>query len=175
MSDAPKRSSSTDPTGEFPLDLTTYVFHLFAVVSRHREVALDRILEPLGLNVSRYRALSVVGVLMSCTMGELAEFSAVDRTTLTRTVDQLVAAGLAERATPKEDRRQVLLSLTDAGRKANRAALSAIYRLNRDLLAGLSEADQRIVARALEAFLRKLTPDPALQARLLFRDGRALG
>ena len=108
MTPAPPRpASTTDPTGEFPLDLTSYVFHLFTVVARHREVRLEAELKRVGLNLSRHRALGVILALEPCTMSELAEYAAVDRTTLTRTVDQLVDAGLVERATPREDRRQV--------------------------------------------------------------------
>jgi len=170
-----KRSKSTlDPKGEFPLDLTTYVFHLFAVVGRHREARIDALLKPLGLNLSRHRALSVVASLEPCTMTELADFSAVDRTTLTRTVDQLVDAGLVERGTPREDRRQVLLTLTNEGRALYRRSLQAIFRLNRDLLAKLADPDQRRLARGLEGFLDVLVDDPALRERLLLRDGRAL-
>src|SRR5271154_3734416 len=128
MTLAPQRSASTmDPTGEFPLDLTSYVFHLFAVVARHREVRLEAELKPDGLNLSRHRALGVILALEPCTMSELAEYSAVDRTTLTRTVDQLVDAGLVERATPREDRRQVVLTLTGEGRGICKRSLRAVF------------------------------------------------
>ena len=166
-------ASSKDPKGEFPLDLTTYVFHLFAVVSRHREARLEAVLKPLGLNLSRHRALSVISSLEPCTMSELAEFSAVDRTTLTRTVDQLVDADLVERTTPREDRRQVVLTLTEAGRGACRSSLRAIFGVNRDLLGGLAEDDQRVVARSLETFLGRLIDDASLLERLMLRDGAA--
>jgi DNA-binding MarR family transcriptional regulator len=174
MARAPGRSAATmDPRGEFPLDLTTYVFHLFAVVARHREARLETELKPLGLNLSRHRALSVVASREPCTMSELADFSAVDRTTLTRTVDQLVDAGLVERATPREDRRQVVLTLTQDGAEACRASLRAIFRVNRELLADLAEEDQRGVARALEAFLSRLVEDEDLLRRLMLRDAAA--
>ena len=131
---AARPASTTDPTGEFPLDLTSYVFHLFAVVGRHREARLEAELKPIGLNLARHRALSVILALEPCTMSELAEYSAVDRTTLTRTVDQLVDAGLVERATPREDRRQVVLTLTDEGRRICRRSLRAIFKVSRELL-----------------------------------------
>jgi DNA-binding MarR family transcriptional regulator len=169
---APSRPASTlDPAGEFPLDLTSYVFHLFAVVGRHREARLEAALKPLGLNLSRHRALSVIYTLQPCTMSELADFSAVDRTTLTRTVDQLVDSGLVERATPREDRRQVVLTLTDHGRRACRRSLQAIYGVSRELLTGLAETDQRLVARSLETMLGALVDDPAMLQRLTLRDG----
>jgi MarR family transcriptional regulator, lower aerobic nicotinate degradation pathway regulator len=160
-----------DPAGEFPLDLISYVFHLFAVVTRHREARLETVLKPGGISLSRHRALSVIDTLEPCTMSELADYSAVDRTTLTRTVDQLVESGLVERATPREDRRQVVLTMTDQGRRTCRRSLQAIYSVSRELLAGLSEEDQRVVARSLEAMLGRLVDDPAMLERLTLRDG----
>ena len=149
------------------------MFHLFAVVGRHREARLETALKAVGLNLSRHRALSVIFTLESCTMSELADFSAVDRTTLTRTVDQLVDGGLVERATPREDRRQVVLTLTDQGRRACRQSLKAIYGVSRELVAGLAEDDQRVIARSLEAMLGCLVDDPAMLQRLTLRDGSA--
>ena len=168
MTQSPRRRpKSADPDAEFPLDLATYVFHLFAVVSRHREARIDRSLAPLGLNVSRHRALSVVQMLQPCSMTQLAEFTAIDRTTLTRIVDQMVSAGLVERATPPEDRRQVLLTLTEQGGKTCRESLKAIYRLNRDLLVDLSETEQRTLAHAFQRLLVGLVDDEPLRSRLL--------
>jgi DNA-binding MarR family transcriptional regulator len=166
MNDTTRPASAVDPEGEFPIDLTTYVFHLFTVVARHREARLEAALRPLDLNVSRHRALSSIDRLAPCTMRELAEFVAVDRTTLTRTVDQLSDAGLVERTTPREDRRQVVLTLTQAGKAACRRSLQAIYRVNRDLLEGMDEAEQRTLARALDRLVGRLAPDPALLQRL---------
>jgi DNA-binding MarR family transcriptional regulator len=167
---------SADPEGEFPRDPTTYIFHLFAVISRHREARIDQILQPMGLNVSRHRALSVVASLAPCTMSELADYSAVDRTTMTRTVDQLVEAGLVERATPREDRRQVVLTLTEAGLQTCEASRGAIFQLGLELLDGLPAVQQRAVARCFEAILANLlADDPRLLHRLLLRDAERAG
>jgi len=163
-----RRAPSTlDPQGEFPFDLTTYIFHLFAVLSRHREAMLEEAFRSLGLNVPRHRALGVVVRLEPCSMSELADFSAVDRTTMTRTVDQLVAAGFVERQTPSRDRRQVLLTATAEGHAVHRRALQTVYRVNRRALDGLDEMTQRVVARAQQSMLRNLIDDPKLLRGLL--------
>jgi len=166
-------ASTTDPAGEFPLDLTSYIFHLFAVVGRHREARLEAELKREGLSLARHRALSVISAIEPCTMSDLAQYSAVDRTTMTRTVDQLVDGGLVKRTTPREDRRQVVLTLTGEGRRLCQRSLRAVFRVNRDLLEGLAEPDQRVVARALEGFLHRLVDDPQLRRRLTLRDGSA--
>ncbi len=170
MSDAPAQlPARTDPEGEFPRDVNTYLFHLFAVIGRHREARMEEILQPLGLNVARHRALSVIFGIAPCTMSQLADYSAVDRTTMTRTVDQLVESGWVERATPREDRRQVLLTVTQAGREVCEAARKAIFALGGRLLYGLEDESQRATARAFETILANLLDDPALLERLLLR------
>jgi len=163
---------ASDMAGGGPLELTDYLFHLFAVVSRHREARLDAALRRLGLSLSRHRALSIVSGIAPCTMSELSEFSAVDRTTLTRTVDQLVESGLVERATPREDRRQVVLTLTEAGRETCGRSMQAIFDVNRELASDMSAAERRDAVRMLQALLGRLVPDPALRERLLLRDDR---
>jgi DNA-binding MarR family transcriptional regulator len=168
MTTSPNRASTTiDPTGEFPFDLTTYLFHVFTVLGRHREAELDEAFQPLGLNVARHRALAVIARMQPCGMTELADFCAVDRTTMTRTIDQLVATALVERATPPADRRQVLLSLTARGGSVHRQALRAVYRVNRRALEGIPEDTQRMVVRAKQAMLTNLVADRDLARRLL--------
>jgi len=148
------------------------VFHLLAVVGRHREAQLDKLLQPLGLTLSRHRALSVVASQQPLTMSELADFCAIDRTTMTRIVDQLVEAEMVERTTPREDRRQVLLSVTPKGAATCRESLKAIWRHNQHLLEGLDEERQRTAARILEHFAARLVDDPALLERVLLRQAR---
>jgi len=87
-------------------------------------------------------------------------------------VDRLVEDSLVERATPREDRRQVVLTVTEVGRTAYLGAVRAIFGLNRELLSGLGEDDQRRAAHALEAVLAQLVDDPALRERLLLRHER---
>jgi DNA-binding MarR family transcriptional regulator len=164
---ADRPATTVDPTGEFPFDLTTYLFHVFTVLSRHREAALDEAFRPLGLNVARHRALAVVVRMQPCGMTELADFCAVDRTTMTRTVDQLFANGLVERTTPASDRRQVLLTVTAPGRAVHQRALRAVYRVNRRTLEGIPEDAQRNLVRTKRAMLANLVADPDLARRLL--------
>jgi DNA-binding MarR family transcriptional regulator len=163
----PHAPAYVDPKGEFPFDVPTYLFHLFVVVARYRDARLDKALRPLGLNVSRHRAVSVIARMAPCTMSQLSDFSAVDRTTMTRTVDQLFANGLVERTTPASDRRQVLLTVTAAGRAVHQRALRAVYRVNRRTLEGIPEDDQRSLVRTKQVMLANLVADADLAKRLL--------
>ena len=164
--------SPRDPAGEFPFPVTPYLFHLFTVTTRLRDARLDKALKPLGLNVTRHRAVAVIALLEPCTMSELADLSAIDRTTMTRIVDQLVVRELASRATPSEDRRQVVLTLTAKGRAVYHRALKVIDEVNRVALEGLSDEVLRAAARLQQTVLSNLAPDPE-RARLLLDFRRA--
>jgi DNA-binding MarR family transcriptional regulator len=99
-----------DPTGEFFIEASAYLFYLLFQASRQRDLHYDRKLAALGLNLHRWRILAVIRRIENCSMKDLALFGAVDRTTLTRTVDRLVAEGLVERWAAPRDRRRVNVS-----------------------------------------------------------------
>ncbi len=150
-----------------PFDAPHYLFHLLAAISRYRDVELDKALSPLGLTVARYRALNAVVIFEPCLMGELAEFIGVDRTAMTRTVDQLVAANLVERATPPSDRRQVMLTATAAGRRTTAAARPIVFALNQRGLEGVPKRVQLAVIRAEQRIFANLAADPRAIRRML--------
>jgi MarR family transcriptional regulator for hemolysin len=153
-----------------PFDAPNYLLHILAAISRFRDVELDQALAPINLTVARYRALNAIVIFEPCLMGELAEFIGVDRTTITRTVDHLVAAALVERRIPAADRRQVALSATDAGKAAVSMARPIVFDLNRRVLDGVSDRVQRTVIRAEQRMFANLAIEPrAIQRMLGFR------
>jgi MarR family transcriptional regulator, lower aerobic nicotinate degradation pathway regulator len=154
-----KRPTSVDPEGEFPFGAADYVLHLLAAIHQFRDSALDSRLKPVGLNVGRYRVLGVLNRFGACTMTELSHFTAIDRTTLTRIADQLVANAQVERQTTARDRRQVLLALTDEGRKVYIAALGVVFEFNRRILDGIPDDAHRATARVLKQMVENLAPD----------------
>ncbi len=168
MDDASEHSESPDDLQEeFPFPVRPYLFHLFTTIGRLRDARLDKALRPLGLNVTRHRAIAVIALLEPCTMSELADFSAIDRTTMTRIVDQLVASELVQRATPDADRRQVVITLTEAGQNVYRAALNTIAEVNRQALKGVPDDMLRAMARAEQSILINLSLDEEHARRLL--------
>lgn len=151
---------SIDPQGEFPSDPRDYLFLLAFQILKRQEVRSDRLLKPLGISVAAWRALLIVDRLQPCTMNELARMSAVERTTLTRTVDQLVAEGLAERSTPPDDRRRVQVSLTPRGAEVLDTGKQLVYADQHRAAEGLEDADLRQTARTLEGMVARLVDDP---------------
>jgi DNA-binding MarR family transcriptional regulator len=101
--------------------------------------------------------LSVISRLSGCTMNELAEFTTIDRTTLTRTADQLIEAGLVSRGGLPGDRRIVRLELTEKGEAAFELALVEMRRFNSEALEGVSAEDQAHLRDTLRVVIGNIT------------------
>ncbi|HEY3949182.1 MarR family transcriptional regulator [Phenylobacterium sp.] len=168
------RDNSVDPEGEFPLGAPEYFFYLVFQTARQRDLQFDRILKPAGLTVALWRSLAIIRRLDGCTMSQLARYSTVERTTLSRAVDQLVMRGFIQRSVPGHDRRQVILALTDLGEETYIRAVAILKEFNAGLLADVEHERLRDVTRVLQHALRKITGDDALATDLL-TFGRAPG
>src|SRR3954447_8580003 len=88
------------------------------LVTRH----YDRALAPAGITTNGYSILARLKFEGPLALGALAARLAVDRTTLSREIGPLVAAGLVESAADAGDRRRRLLALSDEGAARLRAA-----------------------------------------------------
>jgi DNA-binding MarR family transcriptional regulator len=163
---------STDPTGEFPLDVPEYFFHLLSQVSRRRDSVLDVELAGISLTAARLRTLAIIRRVEGCTMNTLAQLSTIDRTTLTREVDQLVALDLVMRSVPPHDRRQISLSLTPNGDRTYKQGIPILRAFNRKVLKGAESEKLREVVRTLRIAVRNLVADPA-KAEDVIAFGRA--
>jgi DNA-binding MarR family transcriptional regulator len=85
--------------------------------------------------------------------GQLLRETMVTSGTMTNRVDRLAARGLVERDLHPEDKRGVLVRLTDAGRVAVDAALVDLLDAERELLAGMAEEEQHELAQTLRRLL----------------------
>jgi DNA-binding MarR family transcriptional regulator len=97
--------------------LEDHLFFYFSQILARRTRALNARLRPHGLDYSRWRVLAVLQEHSGATMGELADLTSVDRTTLTRTLGLMDSAGLIARREGKNDRRSLSISLTAKGRR----------------------------------------------------------
>ena len=89
---------------------------------------IDTVLRPLDLTFARYEILMLLsftkhGSLPMTRMGTLLQ---VHPTSVTSAVDRLEAQGFVERLPHPSDRRAVLASITDLGRKRAAAATTAL-------------------------------------------------
>lgn len=109
---APK-TRRTGPLAEF--DLEEHIFYLFGQVYGRRNRQLADIFHDYGLTNPKYRVLAALTNRDGCSIGALARLTAVERTTLSRALDQLVEDGLVKRVPRAGDKRTIEVWLTQHG------------------------------------------------------------
>ncbi len=80
---------------------------------------------------------------------------------ITSRLDRLEERGYVKRSRHPDDRRGVLVELTDSGRHVLEMAVSADTVRERDLMAGLSTAERKTLAALLKKLLSSLEPNSA--------------
>ena len=117
------------------------------VVARH----YDRALAPAGISTNAYSILVRLGRLGPLPLGALASALAMDRSTLSRELAPLEAAGFVETATDPADRRRRVLSLSEAGRETVRKARPLWQEAQRTLEQHFGEARSAALVGELNA------------------------
>ena len=102
-----------------PLDCTC--FRVRGAARRVTQIYSNH-LAPTGLTISQFSLLGFVAAEGPISIGRLSELLATDRTTLTRNLRPMLAAGLIEQA-PAGDKRRHELVATPAGRALFKRAL----------------------------------------------------
>jgi len=88
--------------------------------------------------------------------------------TMTSLLDTLERRGLIERISHPDDRRKILVRITDAGRDVLDAVLPRVHALSREAFSGLSKREQQELVRVLTRVrgrvgeLREQEPDAGL-------------
>lgn len=135
-----------------PLEVLSRVSRL----SRHLDIARRQAFSAQGLEAWEFDVLSALrrsGEPYELTPGDLLRETLVTSGTMTNRIDRLAARGLLTRRASPRDRRAVLVSLTDEGRRLADQALEALLEHERELLVGLSTADRARLAGQLKALL----------------------
>ena len=130
-------------------DLDSHLFFWVTQVQALRDLQLAGALEPHGLRVPAWRTLASLRARDRCTMNELAELTALERSTLSRTVDRMVEDDLVVRLADERDLRVVRLALAPRGQRLFDAIAPRIDALNRAAVSGLPEGMEGVLRWAL--------------------------
>ena len=100
------------------IGLTNFAPYLMnRIMGRYNASLRDEMAEQ-GLTTPKMRALAVLSVVDGPLIRELAVYTVVDPSTLSRSLDQLQADGLIRREADSADSRAVRIFITDAGRNS---------------------------------------------------------
>jgi DNA-binding MarR family transcriptional regulator len=131
-----------------PAPLTSDLCWLLSRASHGLNTELTAALEDLGIS-PRAHSVLVTALTGEHTQGEIARIVGLDKTTMVVTVDELEAAGLAERRPASSDRRARVIVVTEAGRRKVREADRVLDRVRGDVLSALEPDDRDAFLRAL--------------------------
>lgn len=139
-----------------PFDHEQHLFYWFTQVISRRDRHLTLALRPYGVRVPEWRVLGLLYSRRGLSMSEVADAAAIDPTTLSRTVAQLVRGGLLVRLSPVGDKRVTRLALTSAGTRLVERILPIVFRLNEIACSGLPESIPGLMRWALGEMRRNL-------------------
>lgn len=113
-------------------------------VATDLSIAIDTCLSKYGLLQGRWWVLILLmrEESKTCTPSILAEKAGVTRATMTGLIDGLEQGGLVARVFTKDDRRSVLISLTEAGQAKLDIVMPDYYRRLRQCMQALNETQR---------------------------------
>src|SRR3954470_17884447 len=148
-------------------DLEVEPLHVLSRVSRlarHLDRARRAVFTAHGMESWEFDVLTALrraGPPYELSPGRLLRATLVTSGTMTNRIDRLESAGLVKRNPDPQDRRGVLVRLTDAGRARVDNAFDDLIDRERHLLASLTPDDRRTLAGLLRSLLVPFDADPA--------------
>ncbi len=103
-----------------------------------------------GLEIPEWRVMATVGPAWSCTAQHIADTTRMHKTRVSRAIAHLVKRGLIERSSNADDRREMQLRLTKAGRAMYQELVPLALERERALLSCLSEEELRAFNECLD-------------------------
>ena len=132
-----------------PDDDAEVLGELLVRVTRGQRRRWREALTPWDLSPHHVRALRVVTDRSGTRLSELAEALRIAPRSATEVADALQARGLVERTSDPTDRRAVVLTPTEEGRRVQTEIAAARAADNRDLFARLDADDRATLTRIL--------------------------
>ncbi len=113
VTDGHTQATGTDhgPVTDVEMDAVLAASRVLVAISARSLAAVDD-----TVDMPQFRALVIVSSRGAVTLGELAEAAGMNLSTASRLCDRLVNMGLLNRADDPANRRQLQLTVTDAGR-----------------------------------------------------------
>ena len=142
-------STATIPViAQAPKPLASDLCWLLARASHGLTTELTAALQESGISPREHSVLATA-MTGDYTQTELARVVGLDKTTMVVTLDELEAAGLAERRTSSTDRRARVIAVTNAGERKVREAEAVLDRVRDDVLGVLPAAERQVFLRSL--------------------------
>jgi len=136
--------------------VSSYLLYLLAASSEAASHQFHIRVRELGLRVPEWRVLACLYDQDGLMITQLAKYSLLEQSRMTRIVDQMEKRGLVVRKSDKGDGRRVRVHLTDAGQKLSSEVVEEAREHERTLLSALNQSDADRIKPSLERLLNSL-------------------
>jgi MarR family transcriptional regulator for hemolysin len=149
---------------ESPQPLSDNLCWLLSRASYTLTTELTAAFEGLGLS-PRTHSVLIAALTGEHTQSQLARMVGLDKTTMVVTVDELEAAGLAERRPSATDRRARVIAVTPAGARLVREAEEIGDEIRADVLGVLAPDEREVFVGALARLVGDRLAEPVQTAQ----------
>jgi DNA-binding MarR family transcriptional regulator len=153
---------ATKPSPE--VDVAEFAGQLFFRLWRASHTRTTETLESIGLTPPLFALLNVLGARKGAIQQEIGSAMGIDPSTMVSLIDQLEAAGLAERRPRPTDRRAREVVITPKGRRVLKQARQLALLVEDDVLRGLTASERRQLLTLLRRALGSAPPQPLWRA-----------
>lgn len=109
-----------------------------------------------GITIGQCHAIVEIGRAGEIALNDLADLLNLDKSTMSRTVNNLVASDLAVRELDNEDRRYVKIKLTESGYKSFKRIEETMEQYYKSVLESIPENKRAQVMESLQLLLEAL-------------------
>lgn len=138
------------------IGLTNFAPYLMNRIMGRYNASLRDEMADLGLSTPKMRALAVLSVIDGPLIRELAVFTVVDPSTLSRSLDQLQADGMIRREVDSADSRAVRIFISDVGRSAFDALWPHMADAQARMFHGIPKEERRAFVATLQKMLTNI-------------------
>lgn len=138
------------------VNLDTSLGYLLKEASSALRTAMDEVLRPLGMSVTRYSCLELLAQRPGASNSELARGAFVTRQSMNVLLQALEREGQVTRPAEAPVGKVLPTRLTASGRRTLEQASVAVRSVEVRMLSGLSEDEQGSAFRVLQSMIRSL-------------------
>lgn len=109
-----------------------------------------------GVTIAQCHAIVEIGRINKISLIELADLLGLDKSTMSRTINNLVEAGLVKRDIDAENRRYISIQLSDQGTEVFVSIENSMYRYYSDIFKSIPEDKRNQVLDSLEVLVNSI-------------------
>lgn len=131
-----------------------YLRELLRILVRNLGILEKSDVSCCGVTIAQCHAIVEIGRIKKISLIELADLLRLDKSTMSRTINNLVEAGLVKRVIDAENRRYISIQLTDQGIDVFESIENSMYRYYSDIFKSIPEDKRNQVLDSLEILVK---------------------